>query len=907
MINRTMPKARIKKSKRPERVLLLCYFDPNGILTVPENIAYLQKFSNLSIDIYNLYNLDRSQKFKINNVLKNYNAVIFHNTVTYDVASIISLEKNFKKFLSEFDGLKVLFKQDEQYRAHSVAKFIGDIKADLVFSCLPESEYFKVYPKKHTGNIQFAKMLTGYVTPEMRDYNFSQLDNRPIDVGYRGSLQPITFGKLAYEKQQIGYDFLKAAYNSGLVLDISSNWQDRIPGNKWIKFLSSCKSTLGTESGASIFDLEGDVEKTYRRIVQEIGENPESAQWSIKILDRLKDYEGNINYNQISPRHFEAAATRTLQLLYEGEYSGIFKPYNHYIPVKKDFSNFEELETTIKDGKIRREITDRAFEEIILNRKNWIETFAAFLDRQIIGGLEEKNGGNQTWLSSISAQTNVLLICGHQPYLDPRIKWIVENAQEGIQIHVLGLHDDSIKKEDVTSINKNGSLNIEVYRKESKENWIASLTPPAEQINPGVTTISFFNQLAAAPKNVLKYYLGIDADNPRFNSFIWYINHFAYSATALSVHGIRFKNIDAVIATDLDTLAAGIVLKEHFNSSLIYDAHEYWAESDTNSSDWERNFWKSIENSLLPSVDLALTVSPNMAQFMSSQYKHPFISVPNAEPLSVIEKSIKQKPLVSKTGEVAFIYQGNYAAGRGLELLLDAWPQTDECAHLFLRGKHNSYENLLKKIAESSGLLNKRIFFLDPVSENHLTESAKSADVGVIPYAPVCVNHKYCCPNKLSQYCHAALPILANHTDFVADMVIQNRLGRVVDFANRDELVRAVNLFVTEKPERDDWAIHAHEFFKTYFHWEQVSQPLYEYIFQINSKRRILDGVPNQTFFTPELLIQKQDTKRQFKTTIFQMYSIIITNQKITNTYIYKVARFFWRLIPISLRSRFLS
>jgi glycosyltransferase involved in cell wall biosynthesis len=402
---------------------------------------------------------------------------------------------------------------------------------------------------------------------------------------------------------------------------------------------------------------------------------------------------------------------------------------------------------------------------------------------------------------------------------------------------------------------------------------------------------------------------------------MWTLGYFAKNSTALSYHGMRFNNVDAIIATDLDTLAAGIVLKERLNTTLIYDAHEFWPESDPLNASWEKNFWKSIEKTLLPSVDFAITVSPNLAQYMTSLYKHPFNAIPNAEPLISDKKYSNKVRLVSNSDDVAFLYQGNYAVGRGLRLLLDAWPSTDKKAKLFLRGMPNEYGDALEKIAASSGLLHKRIFFLDPVPENELVASAKSADVGIIPYAPVCVNHKYCCPNKLSQYCQAALPILANNTEFIADVVTRNRLGRVVDFNDRDELIRSVNYFTHEKSERLDAAYNAREFSKKYFHWEYVSQPLYKFILQTKTKKEALESTTNHTFltpelnlqettsnesqFTPELNVQEDNFRQKIVSKLRQLYIYISSNQSINRTYSYRFVRFFWRLLPDSFKSRY--
>jgi hypothetical protein len=50
-------------------------------------------------------------------------------------------------------------------------------------------------------------------------------------------------------------------------------------------------------------------------------------------------------------------------VLFEGRYSGVLKPHRHYIPLKKDFSNFDEVVAKIRDVEGLQEMVDRTFDE----------------------------------------------------------------------------------------------------------------------------------------------------------------------------------------------------------------------------------------------------------------------------------------------------------------------------------------------------------------------------------------------------------------------------------------------------------------------------------------------------------------------------------------------------------------
>jgi hypothetical protein len=94
----------------------------------------------------------------------------------------------------------------------------------------------------------------------------------------------------------------------------------------------------------------------------------------------LERHEGNVRYAQISPRHFEAAACGTAQILYEGTYSGIFEPWRHYFPLKRDLSNLDEVLARFGDPAERRRVVDAARTDVVMNDAHHYRTFVVRLD-----------------------------------------------------------------------------------------------------------------------------------------------------------------------------------------------------------------------------------------------------------------------------------------------------------------------------------------------------------------------------------------------------------------------------------------------------------------------------------------------------------------------------------------------
>jgi hypothetical protein len=377
--------------KYDRRLLLVCYFDPGSPVTVHEYITLWQVFSRYRIEILNLWPADRSIPASIN--LDDFDGCILHSTVSYNPDQLQHIDRRLQRGFAEYDGAKILVKQDEHRRADDICAFLKRAGFDLLITCLPESEQAKVYPREKAGEIRFLQALTGYISPSLADFAIIPDTGRDIDISYRGSLQPLSTGRLGLEKRKIGGDVTIACRGRGLHVDISSRWEDRIAGPAWFDFLGRSKAVLGVESGSNLFDFTGEVERWCERFTaRHRDDDPHSEEFYRRAYNEyLKDFEENVIYAQISPRHFEAAATRTLQIMYEGEYSGIFKPHRHFVPLRRDLANFDDVLDIVRDDRQRRDITEATYEEIVRDPRYRYEHFVAQLDDAIDGIMADKN------------------------------------------------------------------------------------------------------------------------------------------------------------------------------------------------------------------------------------------------------------------------------------------------------------------------------------------------------------------------------------------------------------------------------------------------------------------------------------------------------------------------------------
>lgn len=337
--------------------------------------------------------LDSLHKYSINDVLEismlhyfpkrieldRFDVVLLHYSLSLGPMINHYLGADLISRLKKFKGLKAAFLQDEYREIKTYWKHINELGIDLLFSCVPVSEIPKVYPASEVPRLRVVNVLTGYVPEELIHFPALPVSQRKVDVGYRTRKPPFWLGELGYEKWRIAEDFKKHAQGTNLVVDLSTSEGDRLYGKKWTEFLASCRSVIGVESGASIIDYDGKLEKVVNKYV---ADNPETTFEEVS-KKLLAGYEGSLRLHQISPRCFEAAALRTPMILFEGEYSGILLPERHYVPLKKDFSNFDYVVSRLKEHSYLQKLADRTFEEIAMNPALSYKAFVSYIDKTL--------------------------------------------------------------------------------------------------------------------------------------------------------------------------------------------------------------------------------------------------------------------------------------------------------------------------------------------------------------------------------------------------------------------------------------------------------------------------------------------------------------------------------------------
>lgn len=313
---------------------------------------------------------------RVNVDLTSFDVVIIHYSLRLCVESgNYTLSPQMATALRAYSGYKVLFIQDEYDATNTAKSWIKSLGINLVYTCVPTEFIETIYPKNEFENVEFISNLTGYVPERLKQYKFEPLDKRTSLIGYRGRDLPFWYGDLGQEKMNIGVTMRAIAEKRQLPVDIEWCEEKRIYGDKWYDFLASSRATLGTESGSNVFDFTGEIRKNIEHYL-ETSSGKASYQEVRKRF--LSGHENLIKMNQISPKIFESIALGTALILFEGTYSGVVQADKHYIPLKKDFSNIDEVLDKLNNLEYLKNMVARAYTDIIL-RDNY--SYRAFINR----------------------------------------------------------------------------------------------------------------------------------------------------------------------------------------------------------------------------------------------------------------------------------------------------------------------------------------------------------------------------------------------------------------------------------------------------------------------------------------------------------------------------------------------
>lgn len=361
----------------PDKLNILILYEPKSLYVnaVKDHIESFSEFSS-----HHIFYANGTSEFKAISDVSCFDVIVIHYSLRLSVNyGTWTVSEDIRTLLKKYQGLKVAFIQDEYDTTNVAIAWLKDLGVQLVFTCVPEQYIRQVYAVEQLPHVNFVNNLTGYVPKSLIDYPVTPIAKRELILAYRGRNLPFWYGNLGQEKEFIGKKMKSICLERGVAVDIEWEGRNRIYGDSWLKFLASTKATLGTESGANVFDFTGELST---KITKYLDEHPKASYKEVFDLF-LSQHEGRVKMNQISPKIFEAICLNTVLVLFEGDYSGVLLPDVHYIPLNKDFSNIDDVFEKLSNDAYLISIAHNAFKDIVESGQCSYQAFITLFDTKV--------------------------------------------------------------------------------------------------------------------------------------------------------------------------------------------------------------------------------------------------------------------------------------------------------------------------------------------------------------------------------------------------------------------------------------------------------------------------------------------------------------------------------------------
>ena len=239
---------------------------------------------------------------------------------------------------------------------------------------------------------------------------------------------------------------------------------------------------------------------------------------------------------------------------------------------------------------------------------------------------------------------------------------------------------------------------------------------------------------------------------------------------------LLFTNTNIILANDLDTLPACFFISRLKKLKLVYDSHELFSEGpELQGRTFVQRFWRKLEDYFLPRIKNSYTVSESIVDFYNDKYQNQMGLIRNI-PLKndIAEVEEVSFPTQNKT----ILYQGVLNPGRGLKPMIKALHYIEDL-DLIIIGYGKVEEELKQFVLEEN--MQTRVHFLGRVAREKLFNYTQKATLGMVLEEPLGLSFTYALPNKLFDYIHAEIPIIAGKLPEVESIVNKYNVGVLVD------------------------------------------------------------------------------------------------------------------------------
>lgn len=250
-----------------------------------------------------------------------------------------------------------------------------------------------------------------------------------------------------------------------------------------------------------------------------------------------------------------------------------------------------------------------------------------------------------------------------------------------------------------------------------------------------------------------------------------------------------FCKTDYFLANDLDTLIPNFIVGKVRGKKIMYDTHEYFTGvPELKGSPTKRKIWKFFENWIFPKLTTVYTVNNSVRQKYFEEFGNEIGVVRNVPITEKIEPYAL--PENWKNKNILMMQGAGINEGRGGIELLEAMKYLPDNYMLIMIGSGTQWNEIKQKRLDWN--LGNKVEMIDKLPPAKLKKYTGLADIAFSLDSFDDLNCLYNLPNKIFDYIHALVPVIATAIPEVKYIVEKYNCGICVESNAPQVLASAV-------------------------------------------------------------------------------------------------------------------
>ncbi len=244
---------------------------------------------------------------------------------------------------------------------------------------------------------------------------------------------------------------------------------------------------------------------------------------------------------------------------------------------------------------------------------------------------------------------------------------------------------------------------------------------------------------------------------------------------------LLFRKADLLVANDLDTLLPNYLVAKLKGIKLVYDSHEIFCEvPELQANLIKKRIWERLEKQIVPKLEYCVTVNQSIAKYFKTKYNVPFTYVRNIPNYNTFEKPKHRIDLNLSLDKKIVILQGaGINMQRGAEELVESFKYLSDAYVLLIIGSGDVIAQLKENVKTFD--LQHKIKFIDKIPAAELSHYTANADLGVTIDKDTNLNYHFSLPNKVFDYIHAGIPVLASRLPEIEQLITAYNMGVFIE------------------------------------------------------------------------------------------------------------------------------